>query len=513
MFPDRPGVRVVGVSRVGPIIRFDAVTREVPQPCPVCGVVSSRVHSRYSREIADVAVASREVVLRLAVRRLFCGNGGCGRRIFAEQVSGLTVRYGRRSLALRDVLRRFALALGGRPAARLCAGVASAVSRMTLLRLIRALPQPTVGGLTAVGVDEFAFRKGRNYGTILVDMATRRPVDLLPEASSDALAAWLREHPGIEVICRDRAGYFADGARRGAPDAVQVADRWHLLANLTSAVERVLARKRSCLNERDPDQIPAPPIPQPAPPDGPLAQRITRQHPQIQQMLGQGWTISAIARELHLDRKTVRRYARSEVEGLLSSGVRRASLIDPFVPYLQRRWREGCVNAAVLHSEIAAQGFGGSVKTVRRHLQHWRVAGAPVLAPPTITPRKAAGWIMRRCDDLTDDERERLRTIIDRCDEIATTAGLATEFAMLLQQLRGAELAAWTHRAQASGIREISSFATTLHRDWDAVVAGLTLPYSNGPTEGNVNRLKLIKRAMYGRARFDLLRLRVLATS
>ncbi len=513
MFPHRPGVRVVDVNEVGSTIRFDAVTREIPQPCPVCGVASSRVHSRYSREIADVAVAGREVVLRLAVRRLFCGNVECERRIFAEQVSGLTVRHGRRSLALRDVLRRFALALGGRPAARLCAGVASSVSRMTLLRIIRALPQPETGAMTVVGVDEFAFRKGRNYGTILVDMATRRPVDLLPEASSDALAAWLRDHPGIEVICRDRAGYFADGARRGAPDAVQVADRWHLMANLTSAVERVLARKRSCLNEQASERIPALPVPQPAPPDGPLAQRITRQHPQIRQMLGQGWTISAIARELHLDRKTVRRYARSEVEGLLNSGVRRASLIDPFVPYLQRRWREGCVNAAVLHSEIAGQGFGGSVKTVRRHLQHWRTAGVPVQAPPTITPRKAAGWIMRRSTDLSDDERGHLRAIVGRCDEIATTAGLAAEFATLLRHLRGAELAAWTQRAQASGIREISSFATTLHRDWDAVVAGLSLPHSNGPTEGNVNRLKLIKRTMYGRARFDLLRLRVLATT
>ncbi|MFI6369190.1 ISL3 family transposase [Nocardia sp. NPDC050630] len=288
MFPHLSGVCVVGVSRVGPTIRFDVVTRENPQPCPVCGVVSSRVHSRYSREVTDVAVAGREVLLRLGVRRLFCGNNGCERRIFAEQVAGLTVRYGRRSLPLRYVLRRFALALGGRPAARLCAGVVSAVSRMTLLRIIRALPQPEVGELTVVGVDEFAFRMGRNYGTILVDMATRRPVDLLPEASSDALAVWLTDHPGIEVICRDRAGYFADGARRGAPAAVQVADRWHLLANLTTAVERVLGRKRSCLNGRDPDRIPALPIPPADPPDGPLAQRITRRHPQIQQMLASG---------------------------------------------------------------------------------------------------------------------------------------------------------------------------------------------------------------------------------
>jgi transposase len=183
-------------------------------------------------------------VLRLQTRRFFCGNNGCERKIFAEQVSGLTVRHGRRSVQLRDVLRRIAFTLGGRPGARLSEGLASAVSRMTLLRLIRALPEEEIGPLRVIGVDQWAFRKGRTYGTILVDMATRRPVDLLPEATSDALAAWLERYPGIEVICRDRAGYFAAGARRGAPEAIQVADRWHLLANLSNAVERVLSRNK-----------------------------------------------------------------------------------------------------------------------------------------------------------------------------------------------------------------------------------------------------------------------------
>nr|WP_232542455.1 ISL3 family transposase [Nocardia bovistercoris] len=511
------GVRVVGVDGVGSKVLVDAVTEEDPRPCPVCGVVSVRVHSRYRRVVADLTVAGRSAELRLRGRKLFCDNAGCGRRIFAEQVPGLTARYQRRSIALGEVLRRCALALGGRTAARLCAGIVGVVSRMTLLRIIRALPMPDVGALTVIGVDEFAFRKGRRYGTILVDMATRRPVDLLPEASAEALAAWLVEHPGTEVICRDRAGYFAEGARRGAPEATNVADRWHLLANLTAAGERVLGRKRSCLKDKEPDRVDAAPQPPVDPPDaffhGTLALRITRQHPQIRHMLEQGRTISAIARELHLDRKTVRRYARTDLDDLLRSGVRRASLIDPFVSHLRRRWGEGCDNATVLYSEIVALGFGGSVQTVRRQLQHWRVAGVPVEAPVVITPRKVAGWIMGRPDELDDDERDRLRAITERCEEIAVTTQLAAEFAMILRQLRGDELSDWAQRAEACGVREISAFAITLRRDWDAVVAGLSLSYSNGPTEGNVNRLKTIKRAMYGRAGFDLLRRRVLATT
>jgi DNA-binding CsgD family transcriptional regulator len=230
------------------------------------------------------------------------------------------------------VLLHLALALGGRPGARLCGVLAGAVSRMTLLRLIRAMPEPEVGPLQVVGVDEWAFRKGRNYGTILVDMATRRPVDLLPEATSDALASWLVRHPGVEVVCRDRAGYFADGARRGAPDAIQVADRWHLLANLSTAVERVIRRCRSCLRDKPNDQIRVLPTPEATPAQGPLAQRIRQRQPQIQQMIAQGWTISAISRELNLDRKTVRRYARRDIDDLMSTATNRGSLIDAFVP-------------------------------------------------------------------------------------------------------------------------------------------------------------------------------------
>lgn len=308
LFPHLSSVRVEELSRSGASVALHARVTVACARCPECGTASGRVHSRYARQLADLAVAGQEVVLRLEVRRFFCGNGQCERRIFAEQVDGLTVRYGRRTVHLRDVLCRLALALGGRPGSRVCGGIASTVGRMTLLRLIRALPEPETVPLQVIGVDEWAYRKGRNYGTIIVDMATHRPVELLPEATSDALATWLAQHPGSEVICRDRASYFADGARRGAPDAIQVADRWHLLANLSSAVERVISRNRACLKEQPEDQVRTLPTPDAEPADGPLARRIALRQPQIQKMIARGWTISAISRELHLDRKTVRRY-------------------------------------------------------------------------------------------------------------------------------------------------------------------------------------------------------------
>jgi transposase len=206
----------------------------------------------------------------------------------------------------------------------------------------------------------------------------------------------------------------------------------------------------------------------------------------------------------------VRRYACHDIDELMNTGVRRGHLIDAFIPHLRTRWSEGCTNATVLYQEIKAMGFRGSVLTVRRHLHHWRVTGTPTEPWSTITPRKVTGWIMRRPDELDDNERDRLHQILSRSDEISTLHQLAAGFALLLRQRRGADLETWVQQAETSGVREICSFATTLRRDWDAVVAGLTLSHSNGATEGNVNRLKLIKRAMFGRAKFDLLRVRVL---
>ena len=274
-----------------------------------------------------------------------------------------------------------------------------------------------------------------------------------------------------------------------------MADRWHLLANLSSAVKRSSAatrpacetnpsaRFRFCRRPNPTGTWGVGPSDRPAAAAGPAHARPRlddqRDRPRAQPRPENGTPLRSQHRG-----------------GVRGHGIRRHTLIDAFIPYLRKRWEEGCVNAATLYTEIVAQGFRGSAQTVRHRLQRWRLACAPAESRAALTPRKVTGWIMRRPDELTDNQRDQLQQILDRSEEIATAHRLAADFAHLLRQRRGSDLDTWAHQAEACGVREIRSFATTLRQDWDAVVAGLTLSHSNGATEGNVNRLKLIKRAM-----------------
>jgi transposase len=496
--------------------------------CPVCGMMSGRVHSRYGRRLADVAIGGRRVMIRLTVRRFFCANPGCARTTFAEQAGGLTTRYARRTAPLAAMLGAVALALAGRAGTRLASLLDMTAGRSSLLRLIAAMPDPDTGTVSVLGVDDFAFRRGRVYGTLLIDVGTGKPVDLLPDREADTLAAWLRGHPGAEVICRDRAGAYADGARQGAPDAVQVADRWHLYHNLAGHVEKAVARHRDCLKEPEPEPEPEEPAgDRPAPDlqqaavaaaarraqESALAVRTRQRYEQVQALRAQGKGIKPVMRETGLAKETVRRFYRAASAEELLAKIKdgRPSLLDDHKPWLHQRWNEGCTNVRQLHAELRDRGYRGSYGTISNYVQPFREAGAaPPAVPGPPKARDVASWILRDPDTLDDDEKASLAQVRERCPHLDALAGHVTEFAKILTGLHGDRLDDWIAAVEADDQPDLHSFTRGLKHDHDAVLNGLTLPWSSGVVEGNVNRLKMLKRQMYGRASFGLLRKRVL---
>jgi transposase len=523
LFPHLACLPIDRVFLAGKSVRIQARTAGPEAACPACKVISRQVHSRYERRLLDTAVAGQEIMIHLRVRRFFCRNAACAKKTFAEQVPGLTTRYGRQTPGLARVLRAVALALGGRAGARLAGRLAAAVSRMTLIRLIRALPEPAVSRAPAVlGVDDFALRRGHCYGTLLVDVRSRRPVDVLPDRSADSFAAWLAARPGAQVICRDRAGCYSDGAARGAPLAVQVADRWHLWHNLGEAAERAVARHHQCLPAAITVTAAAEPaarvavMPAPVTQErrGRIAERTRQRHAAIHQLLAKGKSARAIAAELGLARNTVRRFARAgdPAQLLVHDGTgRRPTILDEHLPYLHQRWADGCTDATQLWRELRARGYPGGYSRVRDYLAPFRGAvavPAPVPQPPK--PKKVTCWLMADPSRLTADDTAQLAAILAECPELAALHAHIAGFADLMIKRRGRHLEQWIDAADASGLPELRSFTAGLRRDLDAVVAGLTLPYSSGVVEGHVNRIKMLKRQMYGRASPDLLRRRIL---
>jgi len=528
LLPHLAGVVVEKTEMAAAWLCIWARTRTEQAVCPACSWPSGRVHSRYGRRLADAAIGGRRVLIRLAVRRFFCANPGCPAATFAEQVEGLTLRYARRTPALAAMLGAVAVALAGRAGARLAGLLGMAAGRSSLLRLVMALPDPPAGPVRVLGVDDFAFRRGRIYGTLLIDVETGKPVDLLPDREADTFAAWLREHPGAEVICRDRAGAYADGARRGAPAAIQVADRWHLWHNLAEHVEKAVARHRGCLAPPEPEpeagpaaaSSPAADLAQAAAAaaaerteQSAMARRTRDRYEQVQALRAQGMGIKPIMRELHLAKETVRRFYRAaSVDELLAkTRDRRPSILDDHKPYLHQRWNQGCTNVWQLHAEIRGQGYRGGYGTVRDYLQPFRaLAAAPPATPAPPKVRDVTSWLLRDPDSLDEDEKLTLTQIRERCPHLDALAGHVTEFAKILTGRHGERLDAWIAAVDAGDQPDLRSFTNGLRHDYDAVLNGLTLPWSSGAVEGNVNRIKMIKRQMYGHAGFSLLRKRVL---
>jgi transposase len=528
-FPHLADLHVDKIEDLGNAVLVTARSRAAEAACHQCGMSSARVNSRYRRQLHDLAAGGRPVLIDLEVRRFFCVNAECGARTFAEQVPAVTQRHQRRTPLLHGLLEAVALALAGRAGARLAGVLGAGVSRSTLIRLIRALPDPVIGQVTVLGVDDFAKRRGHSYATILIDMDTHRPVDVLEDRQAATLAGWLEEHPGVQVICRDRAGAYAEGARQGAPAAVQVADRFHLWQNLCVAVEKTVVACRADLREPAPvpdDLEAAPPVagvpaeaagpgPGPDPAGGRLAVRSRERHAAVHDLLAQGRTHTQICQLLGLSPKTVRKFIGAAAPEQVTAGPRPLSSgTDRFAPYLHERWNQGCTDAVRLHAEIKARGYRGSSRSVRRYLQPLRAAlTAPALPPPPPTVREVTRWITSHPDHLTEEETAKISQVKARSPLLNAAAGHVTAFAEMMTGRHGERLPAWMAAVDLDDLPSLHSFTRGIRTDQAAVTNGLTLAHSSGAVEGNVCRIKALKRQMYGRANLDLLRKRVLLST
>src|SRR5262249_42770488 len=527
LVPDPDRLEVLALAADRGMILLTVRTCGETARCPVCSRPTSRVHSRYRRTLADVPWQGLPARVVLWSRRFFCDAADCPRRIFTERLPGVAAPHARRTDRLRDWLLHVVFALGGAPGARLLHQLGVPVCGATLLAQLRVRERPAQPTPRVLSVDDFAFRRGRTYGSILVDLERHRVVDLLPDRSGRSFAAWLAAHPGVAIISRDRSGEYAEAARQSAPQAVQVADRFHLLRNLRDGVLRVLKRNATLV-----EQVVSPP---PAGHNGALSLtrlRLDREGARertrvqmaarftaVQQLAHEGLSIAAIAHTLRLNWQTVHKYVAYTTPPQRRHTVRTSSVLTPYQGYLLGRWASGCRNARQLWREIAAQGYPGSYRHVARltgYLRRQERVGAALPTPPTgMTPAQATGLVLLRPERRTASEDVALVHLGKLHPQIQTVLAQFATFAALLRERPAtpapapARLQEWIAWALASDVPELTAFATKLQQDRDAVCRALTLPFSQGQTEGHVNRLKLLKRQMYGRAKRDLLAARL----
>jgi transposase len=517
--------------------------------CPVCGSRARRVRSRYTRRLDDLPCLGRRVRLQVIVRRFVCPQPDCPRRIFAERLPGFAAPRARTTDRLRRTQANIGSSLGGEAGSRLAARMGMSTSPDTLLRRVKRLKKELAEPTRVVGIDDWAWRKGQRYGTIVVDLERSDVIDLLPDRDADTVAAWLKAHPGIEVVSRDRSATYAEASTQGAPQAKQVADRWHLLKNLREAVERALERHSAIVGAalktiETPAELPPnapapetdaapspvePPPPQPPSEPCPESPRIQAEQSkrqkridrfeQVHDLRGRGLSAAGIARELGLSRRSVFRHLQRATCPVWGLGGSRRSRLDGYREWVDARLAEGFLNVADMHRQLAERGFKGSYGSVYAFVtkrlgsagmrrDRLNAAAPPVPAPPSAR-RLSFEWA-RRPEKRKAHEQARLDAIRASSDELTAALDLADGFADLIRKQSSATLAEWLARGEASSDPDLRRFAEGIRRDEASVHAAVTEQWSNGPVEGHVNRLKTIKRQMYGRAGFVLLRARVL---
>lgn len=505
------GLKADRIELIGNVVQVYARAVGDAAACPQCGAYSRHVHSHYWRRLADLPAHGREVRLFLRSRRFRCRATLCRTRIFAERFSpAITQPHARRTGRLQDLVRHLGLALGGRPAQALAGRLLLPVSKDTVLRSIRNAKEPAACQPRVIGIDDWAWRRGQRYGTLICDLERRQVIDLLPDREPATVEAWLRARPGIEIVARDRNGGYGGAVARALPGAIQVADRWHLLENASAAFLAAVRRHMEVIRravgsiELDPGLLTA-------------AERLQYEGFQrrqqinrmVRQMADDGIPIKRIVRTTGMSRGLIRRIVRGEREDIFR--VRQNSL-TPWLPRLEREWAAGCRNGGELWRRLRAAGFGGSLRVVGEWATRQRRAETAVLSgggkcPPA---RRIAQLMTSARYHLSKADAVLVARIETALPALAIARKLTDRFTDMVRNGTVDGLAAWLDEAEGS---EVAAFARGLHADEAAVMAALQEPWSNGQTEGQINRLKTLKRQMYGRANIDLLKARLVATS
>ena len=494
------------------LIHLEPIRESVP--CPDCGARSSRVHSHYWRKPWDLPWSSWPVQLVVHARKFFCGNAQCLRRIFTEPFSGVLARYARQTQRLRKALLELAFSSCAEAAARVSKLLGYVTSPDTLIRQQRR-EQITTPIPQVLGVDEFALRRGCTYGTILIDLERHQPVDILDGKQAEPLAQWLRDHPGVDILVRDRAEAYALAGHTAAPQALQVVDRFHLARNVSDALRELLRSRRWTIPAQETGlaihleiyRVPAAAaLEMKEPKATPRKEALWEA---VQQRKGSGQYIRAMARELGVCRRTVRKYLAADRPPGYRSRQSRHTKLAPYLSYMHQRWQEGCHSARRIYGELVGRGYQGSESQVRATVRPWRSKRPS--APHTNRPTTGFHWwVLRPNQHLRESSKQELADFLEANPALAKGYYLKESFQRILAEHDVEAFDTWLQEAVESGVKPFEALAKSFRQDYEAIKLALTMPWSTGQCEGQICRVKLIKRLGYGRAKLDLLRQRVL---
>lgn len=524
-----PGVTITDYVVISGTLHLVLTSTVSRASCPVCHTPSTAQHSRYQRMVRDVPCGGYPLRIQLWTRRFFCRQQDCTRRIFTERFASFLLPRARMTERFRAALLALSATTAHEAAQRL-AGLLHLPTSVTTLRRQMGRPHlPTLEGPTKIGIDDFAFRKGKSYGTVIVDLESHQVVDLLADRRSATVEAWLQAHPQLCVISRDRAGEYAQAAERAAPQARQIADRFHLLVNAGECLERFIQRSPTLLQE-----TPTATLPRSARRSATdrsaragRAQQRAERYRQVQEYTQHGKSQPEIARLLGIARGTVIRYQRAQTVPGSAPRARRRE-IDRYLPYLRERWEAGEHNVRILWEAIHAQGFGGSCHYLGRYLTQWRTESGrkgrpsphPVLTPTVLPPRQRAvsarrlrWWCCTDRSELTTEHQALLDELYQRCPDLLTMQHHLTRFMTMVHQRDRSSLEEWLQDAEQTKLPDLVGFVQGIRRDFRAVAGALEYGYSQGVVEGQINRLKTIKRQLYGRASLQVLKQHVLLSA